>query len=199
MVADVDEERVTDPDPALNVVRTAALKARAVVERVTGDAVVIGADTTVALDGQMLNKPAGPAEARQMLRALRGRVHQVHTGVVLIHAGTGRTVTDVATVDVPMRAYSNQEIETYIATGDPLDKAGGYAIQHPEFAPAPRLAGCFAGVMGLSLCHLARSLRAMGVEVGVDIAAACQAAIAYDCPVFEDVLSEEPAGIGLEG
>jgi septum formation protein len=199
MVADVDEERVTDPDPALNVVRTAALKARAVLGQVSGDVVVIGADTTVALDGRMLNKPADPAEARQMLRALRGRVHQVHTGLVLIHARTGRTVTDVATVDVPMRAYSDQEIETYIATGDPLDKAGGYAIQHPEFAPAPRLAGCFAGVMGLSVCHLARSLRAIGVEIPANVAAACQAAIGYDCPVFESVLSEEPAGIGQEG
>ena len=187
--ADVDEDRITDPDPAVNVMRTAALKARTVAQRLTGDVVVIGADTTVAAAGRMLNKPRDSAEARAMLRALRGRVHQVHTGLALLHVGTDRMMTDVTTVDVPMRAYTDEEIEAYIETGDPLDKAGAYAIQHAGFRPVAQLHGCFAGVMGLGLCHLTRSLRALGIAVAANVPAACQAAIAYECPVFGEILS----------
>jgi predicted house-cleaning NTP pyrophosphatase (Maf/HAM1 superfamily) len=87
-----------------------------------------------------------------------------------------------------MRNYSDQEIEAYIATGDPLDKAGSYAIQHPGFQPVIDFFGCFAGVVGLPLCHLVRSLRKSGVSVPVDIAAVCQAYHHYDCPVFETIL-----------
>lgn len=189
MVADVDEDSITDPDPAVNVVETARLKAVTIAARHPDPAIIMASDTTVALDGNMLNKPANEAEAWTMLQALRGRVHHVHTGLVLLHTGTGQWLTDVATVEVPMRAYSDEEIAAYIATGDPLDKAGAYAIQHAIFQPVLRLEGCFAAVMGFPLCHLTRLLRRMGVEVKVDIAAACQHHNQYDCLVYPIILN----------
>ena len=186
--ADVDEESVTDPDPQRNVIETARIKAAAVARTLAEPAIVIGADTTVVCDGAMLNKPGDAAEATAMLRLLRGRTHQVHTGLALLATAGGRWVTDVATIDVPMRAYTDTEIAAYVATGDPFDKAGGYAIQQRDFHPVVNLSGCYAGVVGLPLCHLTRSLRRLGVAPAVDIAADCQATMQYQCPIFRSVL-----------
>lgn len=192
VVADVDESLVDVPDPAVNVVETARLKAEAVWKMVPGRALIIASDTTVALDGQMLNKPANQAEAWQMLHALRGRVHQVHTGLVLVDTGSGRVITDIATIDVPMRPYSDDEIQAYIDTGDPVDKAGAYAIQHPEFKPVERLIGCFAGVMGLPLCHLVRCLRKLNITVdNSHIAAVCQRHNNFDCTIYPTILNTD--------
>jgi len=188
MVADVDESSVHHPDPAVDVVDTAGLKAVTIAQKAPADAVIVAADTTVVLDGQRLNKPDDEGEARQMLRRLRGRTHQVYTGIVAINNATGKTVTDVARIDVPMRDYSDGEIDTYVASGDPLDKAGAYAIQHEEFRPVIDLSGCYAGVIGLPLCHLTRTLYQVGIKVEIDIAGACQAYHNYDCPVFENIL-----------
>lgn len=187
-VAEVDEESITHPDPAVNVVETAFLKAQAVAETAPSEAIIVAADTTVVLDGEMLNKPDGPVGAQQMLCRLRGRVHQVYTGIVVIHSAKSQTLRDVAVIDVPMRHYTDEEIDRYIATGDPLDKAGAYAIQHPEFRPVIDLAGCYAGVVGLPLCHLARALKHLGQELPVDIAAVCQAFHHYNCPIFASIL-----------
>lgn len=192
-MADVDEELVTDPNPAGNVIATARLKAEAVATSLShSPALILAADTTVALDGQMLNKPAGPKDARRMLQQLRGRRHQVHTGIILLETDTGRVVTDVASVEVPMRQYSNAEIEAYIATGDPLDKAGAYAIQHPTFKPVANLADCYAAVVGLPLCHVARALRRLDVNTPQEIAPACQRYHAYQCPVYANILAQTP-------
>ena len=87
-----------------------------------------------------------------------------------------------------MRFYADDEIEAYIATDDPLDKAGAYAIQHAGFHPVDDLRGCFANVMGLPLCHLVRVLKKMGLEPPPDVPQACQAGINYDCPVYEKIL-----------
>jgi MAF protein len=188
IVADVDESSIDHPDPAVNVIQTAQLKAEAVSLLAPANAVIIAADTIVVLDNQVLGKPAGEEEARTMLRQLRGRNHQVFTGLTIINKASGQTVTDAAAIDVPMRDYSDQEIESYIATGDPLDKAGSYAIQHPGFQPVTDFSGCFAGVVGLPLCHLVRSLRKCDIAIEMDIAAVCQAHHRYDCPVFETIL-----------
>jgi len=189
--ANVDEESIDEIDPEVNVVRTAQLKASAVAAQAPNQATVVAADTTVALDGRMLNKPADEADARQMLLSLRGRTHNVHTSITVVNKGAARTISDVATIEVPMREYSVEEIETYIATGDPLDKAGAYAIQHPVFRPVMRMEGCYAGVVGLPLCHLTRALGKAGVAVEVDIAAACQAHHSYNCAVFESFLGRQ--------
>ena len=186
--ADVDEGVVQEPDPAKMVVATAHLKAKWVATRQRDGSLVVGSDTTVALGWEQLGKPQDVAEARATLRRLRGRVHQVHTGVVVIDSRSGRMLSDVATENVAMRDYTDEEIEAYLATGDPLDKAGSYGIQHARFRPVPHLSGCYAGVMGLPLCHLARLLRQFQVQISPMIATTCQAHNQFDCNVFEDVL-----------
>jgi predicted house-cleaning NTP pyrophosphatase (Maf/HAM1 superfamily) len=93
-----------------------------------------------------------------------------------------------------MRNYSDAEIEAYVQTGDPLDKAGAYAIQHPRFQPVERMEGCFASVMGLPMCHLVRVMRQFGLAPAADVPAECQASLAYQCPVFPAILRGEPAG-----
>jgi septum formation protein len=169
-VPDVDEDSIVDPDPALNVVETARLKAEAIAATVTGDAIIVAADTTVALGQEMLNKPADPADAGLMLQRLRGRTHQVHTGIVVVSLPDQRTATAVSSTDVTMRTYSDAEIDAYVRSGDPLDKAGAYAIQNSAFRPVASLAGCFTGVMGLSLCRLCQALQALGVPAPLDVA-----------------------------
>jgi predicted house-cleaning NTP pyrophosphatase (Maf/HAM1 superfamily) len=89
---------------------------------------------------------------------------------------------------VPMRAYRDEEIRAYVDTGDPLDKAGAYAIQHRDFRPVTHLAGCFANVMGLPLCHLVRTMRKFGVTPSADVPNRCQAAVQYQCPVYGTIL-----------
>lgn len=194
--AQVNEALIQDSDPAQNVMKTAALKAQAVAAALKTEAdtevVIIGADTAVVLDGRLLGKPAGAAAATAMLRQLRGRQHHVYTGLALIPTATGRLFTDVAAVPVPMRAYTDGEIEAYVASGDPLDKAGAYAIQHPVFQPVSEMRACYAAVVGLPLCHLARGLRRLGhLPAGRDtqVAASCQTYHEYHCPVYEQILA----------
>ncbi|HSD85296.1 MAG TPA: nucleoside triphosphate pyrophosphatase [Anaerolineae bacterium] len=151
--------------------------------------ILLASDTVVSLDGEPLGKPRDAAEARLMLRRLRGRIHQVYTAITLIDLHTDRSITDLACSDVPMRTYTDEEIEAYIASGDPFDKAGAYAIQHAGFHPVENFSQCFANVMGLPLCHVVRSLRRLGVDVPNDVPALCQAHIDYDCPVFERILT----------
>ncbi|MEI7926767.1 MAG: Maf family protein [Chloroflexota bacterium] len=171
---EVDPADVDETTDELNPVRVAEdlalLKARTVAER-HPDAVVIGSDTVVALDGALLGKPADADEARAMLRALRGRAHEVVTGVAVIRAATER-VTHSSTA-VTMRDYTDEEIEAFIATGSPFDKAGGYASQDPVFAPTARIEGCPCGVVGLPLWALRALLADAGVEVGTPALERC--------------------------
>jgi len=187
--ADVDELPRDGETPAQMVARLSQAKA-AQVSSVMSDGIVIAADTTVSLDGVPLGKPRDNADADRMLRALRGRTHQVYTAITLIDAlrHAGQTFCDLATTAVPMRDYRDDEIAAYIASGDPLDKAGAYAIQHDGFHPVAELRGCFANVMGLPLCHLARTLRAMKLEPAADVPTVCQAHLQYQCPVFANIL-----------
>lgn len=125
-----------------------------------------------------------------MLRRLRGQVHQVYTALALVRAGEPeRRLTDLCATDVTMRAYSLEEIDAYVASGDPLDKAGGYAIQHSGFAPVARIEGCYANVVGLPLCRLTRLLCQRGVESPPDLPYTCQKALDYECAVHQLVLN----------
>ncbi len=189
--ADVDETPRDGEAPDEMVARLSQAKASAAARHLAkpDDAIIIAADTTVSLDGIPLGKPVDPADARRMLRALRGRTHQVYTALTLLDTRTGHSLADVATTDVPMREYDDDEIAAYIASSDPLDKAGAYAIQHTGFHPVAEMRGCFANVMGLPVCHLARALRAFGLKPPADIPVACQAHIGYPCPVFADILA----------
>jgi len=159
-VADIDESRVGDETPAAHVQRLAAVKARAVAAR-HPRAVILAADTIVVHRGRILGKPRDAGQARAMLQSLRQSPHQALTAVAVARADDLLVELDSSTVT--MRDYSDAEIEAYIASGDPFDKAGAYAIQHPRFAPVARLQGCYAGVMGLPLALTARLLTRAGL------------------------------------
>ena len=147
---------------AARLARDLALrKARAVAADRPADR-VIGADTIVVLGGRQLGKPADAAEARAMLGALRGRTHHVVTGVAVI--GSGDEATEAVTTAVTMRDYADAEVARYIARGEPFDKAGVYAVQDAEFAPAAAVEGCRCAVIGLPLWTLRRLLLDAGVD-----------------------------------
>jgi len=155
-------------------------------------AIIIACDTVVALDGEVLGKPHDVLEANTMLHRLRGRSHTVHSAVTLLETATGRTLTDVAVTQVTMRAYTDPEIAAYVASGDPLDKAGAYAIQHSGFHPVAGLQGCYANVVGLPLCHLTHCLRAWGIEPLQDVPAICQGHTSHHCVVYATILAGQP-------
>lgn len=122
----------------------------------TANYLVITADTTVLLDGEELGKPRDEAHARELLLSLRGRWHRVVTGVVVSTLIDGQLQLHGASCSTPvlMRNYSAEEVDAYIASGDPMDKAGAYGIQNPQFQPTERIDGCYLNVVGLPLCTL---------------------------------------------
>ena len=126
------------------------------------DGVLLSADTVVALDGEILGKPASADEARSMLERLSDGWHQVVTGVAVTDGATGRTLTDAETSDVRTRAFSDDEIEAYVASGEPFDKAGGYAVQDESFRPVSRADGCYLNIVGLPLCVVLELLGRLG-------------------------------------
>jgi septum formation protein len=146
------------------VARLAVRKAQAVAARVS-PAVVLAADTVVVIDGLALGKPSGPDEARAMLARLRGRHHEVVTGVAVIDAATGRAESTTAVSRVLMAAYSDGTIEAYVASGSPLDKAGAYAIQDLAGALVDGLVGSYTNVVGLPLEATRALLERFGVAV----------------------------------
>lgn len=160
----VDEDGMDDEDgPDAYVGALALAKAMDVAVSQGGDGVVLGADTTVVVDGRRLGKPGSADEARAMLAALRGRRHEVLTGVALVDARSGRHRVHVERSQVWMREYTGAELEAYVATGGPLDKAGGYAVQDTVFHPAEGVEGCYFNVMGLPVCRLGALLGEFGV------------------------------------
>ena len=193
VTAEIDEAPWPHEDPVEMVRRLSLEKARAVAGRVTAGALVIGADTVVVCDGQMLGKPRNADEARQMLRALRGRTHWVHSGVSVVDAGGGSEISTATTSAVLMRGYSDDEIERYIESGDPFDKAGAYAIQHSEFHPVDAIDGCYASVMGLPLCHLAAALAAFNAPLALNAAAVCRQVTGHPCWVAPPEIIIRPA------
>jgi len=186
--AEVEERQEPGETPENMTRRLAVAKARA-----TQGELVLGADTVVVQDDQVLGKPADEAEARRVLQALRGRRHRVISSIALVDANGQTLATDTCVSDVPMRKYTDEEIEGYLASGSPLDKAGAYGIQDGGFQPVSMdgMQDCFANVMGLPLCHLVRSMRRLGHEPPADVPAACQAHTGYDCRVFPAILRGE--------
>jgi nucleoside triphosphate pyrophosphatase len=163
------EERLTPGLPAAALAMALArTKARAVGDRLRAvgeaPALVLGADTLVVLDEQPLGKPVSRDEARAMLRALRGRHHEVVTAVVLrLEVSEGHEMTAAVTSRVFMRPYADHEIDAYVATGEPDDKAGAYAVQGDGARLVARVEGCYTNVVGLPLGTTARLLRAFGL------------------------------------
>lgn len=192
--ADVDESQYPGEAPGIYVLRLAESKARACSELPRTDSIILAADTTVADGKAILGKPKDTLHAMEMLRNLRGHTHQVYTAIALLRPSDGRLVTDLCVTDVPMREYRDDEIEAYVATGDPLDKAGAYAIQNAGFHPVEGMCGCYASVMGLPLCHLTRSLHKLDVVPRNETASKCQSTLGYACPISSAVLSGETPG-----
>lgn len=176
-VAEIFEEGVA---PAEMVVDLAARKA-AHVAAAHPEAIVLGADTTVVCDGVALNKPASSAEAERMLRLLRGREHLVHTGLAVI--GPGVSSTSVTTSTVRMRAFSDDELRAYLATGESLDKAGAYGIQGAAGDIVESVDGCYTNVVGLPLCAAARLLLGAGMGMS-DRAPGCAFRSDRACPCW---------------
>jgi septum formation protein len=126
----------------------------------SADTVVILAADTMGIDknGMILGKPRDADDARRMLKALRGRAHQVYTCLTVLAVPANIRITELVGTTVYMRDYTDAEIDAYIATGDPFDKAGSYAIQHAGFHPVERIEGCYNNVVGLPLCAVKRAL-----------------------------------------
>jgi septum formation protein len=158
--AHVPEERQDHELPREYAIRLARDKAIAVAARNPG-AVVLGADTIVVADEHVLEKPQDGADAARMLKLLSGRTHQVTTGVCLVVNGEEETATE--TTEVVMSAISEQEIHDYVATGEPMDKAGAYAIQGRASRWVTRIDGCYFNVVGLPVPLVYRLLRRHGV------------------------------------
>jgi septum formation protein len=145
---DLDETPLEGEDPSAYVTRLAAAKARA---RSGPDELTLAADTIVVLDDELLGKPGDPAEAREMLGRLAGREHQVLTGVAVYESKGERLVSGVESSRVTIAALSDEEIAWYVATGEPLDKAGSYAIQDLGALFVERVEGNYTNVVGLPL------------------------------------------------
>ncbi|MDE0071775.1 MAG: Maf family protein [Caldilineaceae bacterium] len=202
--ADIEEAPAPGETPISMVERLAAAKALSVGDRLMKEGcgrderkysddnapashsiqIIVGADTVVALDGESLGKPQSADEARTMLQRLRGRNHYVHTAVAAVRfagASPQAACCVVNSTIVTMRAYSDAEIENYVSSGSPMDKAGAYAIQDKRFSPVESLAGCPAGVMGLPAADLLRLLSELGFAFGGVLHQVCRAQTGFRC------------------
>ncbi len=160
----VDEARQPNEQAEELVRRLAEAKARRAARAAGRDVptIVVGADTAVVVDGLLLGKPASAEEAREMLRRLSGRTHSVITGLAAIRLPDGAARTELETTRVSFALLTAEEVEDYVASGEPFDKAGAYAIQGCGGRFVTRVEGCYFNVMGLPLARLYRILRELG-------------------------------------
>jgi MAF protein len=184
------DESIHTGEMALEYVKRLALeKSKAWIDDAVDEDIIVAADTVVILDGKILGKPRNAQNAIEMLKSLRNRTHQVATAISVRKVGCAIPVSDLCVSMVKMRDYSDKEIDDYVASSDPLDKAGAYAIQNREFHPSVGFAGCFPSVMGMPLCHLERTLRKIEGYQQLDMAGICRKNIKYNCPITTQVLS----------
>ncbi len=162
--ADIDEEALQAPTPGALVEELARAKARAVAQRVR-EGLIIAADTTVYIDGMVLGKPRDEAEALTMLERLNGRTHEVFSGVAVLAQPEGICRSGHERTAVTFRRLRRRQLERYVATGEPMDKAGAYGIQERGAALVCRVEGCYFNVVGLPVALLAELLASFGVEV----------------------------------
>ncbi len=181
-----DESVHTGEEPLDYVRRMASEKGKTCAQE--GGLWVLSADTIVEQDGRVIGKPRSFSEAEEILKALRAKDHQVFTALNLCQNGISHRTHCQSLVT--MRDYSDQEIETYIQSNSPMDKAGGYAIQDADFHPVRSLHGCWANVMGLPLCHLYKMMQQTELGPKPGIADRCQDYLEIQCPVFAEILNE---------
>jgi len=205
IVADIDETLHLAEKADVYTQRLAREKALSVAALRPPEDTILAADTTVAVRSvkddswTILGKPQNEAEAEWMLGLLRGGTHQVFTAVALIQGNLPiqedwhardplqQPITELCVTQVTMRSYGPSEIKDYIATGDPLDKAGAYAIQHTGFHPVERLDGCATSVVGLPLCLVAQMLRTKGIDPPVQLPPLCRPGSPSNCSLFDKV------------
>ena len=166
--ANVEETPLPNENAGNMVLRLAESKARAVAESLDPNisGIVIGADTTVELDGNIFAKPRDSEDARRMIASLSGRTHKVLTGICALRLPDKITKNAVESTAVTFAALAPTEIESYVASGEPFDKAGGYAIQGRAGRYIPRIEGCYFNVVGLPLARLYSLLRDLGWQEG---------------------------------
>ena len=164
-VADIDETMDPEKAPFDEVARVSGLKAAAL--NAAPDDVVVAADTIVVCEGKVLGKPRDEADAVSMLRLLSGRDHQVMTGVTVRSGQNSRTFTEVT--DIHFRELTEKEIRAYVASGEPMDKAGSYGIQGGAALFCTRMVGDYYNVMGLPVCRLGQVLREMAPDLMGDM------------------------------
>jgi septum formation protein len=160
----VDESSLSGETPTQMVQRLARVKAEFIPRQHAHEkvAVILGADTTVVLDGQILGKPTDSADARAMLHKLRGREHHVITGIHLIRISDGACQSGIETTRVWFSPMTDQEVDAYVSTGEPLGKAGAYAIQGLAARYIPRIEGCYFNVVGLPISRVWHALTELG-------------------------------------
>ncbi len=192
--SEIVERKIPGESPDEFVLRLAKEKALKGGAEISGslleNAIVIGADTIVIDGEEILGKPLNEADAVRVLNQLKGKTHQVLSGIALYNLSTDQVQTRLVCSEVEMREYTEDEIRAYVASDDPLDKAGSYGIQNRDFNPTPEFNGCQANVMGLPLCHLAVLMSKMGIEGDQQVAERCQKSIDYQCPVYDEILAE---------
>jgi septum formation protein len=191
--ANIDESRQPGETARNYVARLALEKANAVLQHASAE-VILAADTIVVDSETIYGKPADEEDARSILWALRGHTHKVMTALTLVDRVYDSTIKDLCESSVPMRMYTEGELDIYIRSGDPLDKAGAYAIQNQQFHPVETFTGCYASVMGLPLCHLQRSALLLGVVTQPGLAERCQATLGYHCHIHAAVLRGDIIG-----
>lgn len=187
VAADSDERIEWDEHPQSLVTRLAYNKSLAIRHHTSKRQVIIAADTAVVDGDHILGKPSNSDEAIKMLHSLRGRSHHVYTGITARDTSTRRFLSDVCITEVLMRAYSEAEIKEYVASGDPFDKAGAYAIQNQGFNPVQKITGCYTNVVGLPLCHLSELLLSLGFDIPDDPTRGCRTTDGYNCRLVDQI------------
>lgn len=163
ITSNIVEDNTQDLPPNELAVLQARAKALDVAAKLSAGDIVIGADTIVILDGQVFGKPADTDDACRMLAGLSGREHQVITGVAIVESGSDKCWTDYAVTTVTIAELTKEEIARYVATGEPMDKAGAYAIQGKGALFVERINGCYTNVVGLPLTTMRNLLEMAGV------------------------------------
>ena len=190
----IDETPLPGEDPRGHVLRVAEEKALAAARELEGNWTIISADTVVVDEGTILGKPANAEDAARLLEKLSGREHFVDSGLIIYNLDDRSINKALCESRVQMRPITSEEILDYVSSGDPLDKAGAYAIQNRDFNPVPEFSGCMANVMGLPLCHLLRELKDRRVLIKKNPSEVCNEQLGYDCPIWERVLAGEEIG-----
>ena len=179
--ADLSEDPIPGETPVEMVRRLSLEKAQAVAANLKSG-LVIGADSTVVFEGLAVGKPVDDDDARRMLQELRGTTHHVSTGITVMDAASGKSLSDAMTSEITLRYLSDQEIESSIASGVPMDKAGAYAVQDTELRPASDWQGCYNNIVGLPVCRLVEMLEELNYQFPDGWAVADAIACDEECP-----------------